>query len=201
MRGLRQAGFVIEHVEAGEDALSMAIDEIYDAIVLDIGLPGMSGLEVLASWRANNMAAPVLILTAHGTWSEKVDGLNLGADDYLTKPFHTPELVARINALVRRSTGLAQNTLTHEDLSLDLATGQLTRAGEALEMTALELRMLKYFMTRPGRVIPQSELVEHLYAMDDTRESNTIEVYVSRLRRKIGQDRIRTIRGLGYRFG
>lgn len=179
----------------------MAIDEVYDAIVLDIGLPGMSGLEVLASWRANSMAAPVLILTAHGTWSEKVDGLNLGADDYLTKPFHTPELVARINALVRRSTGLAQNTLTHEDLSLDPATGRLRRAGELIDLTALELRMLRYFMTRPGRVIPQSELVEHLYTMDDTRESNTIEVYISRLRRKIGPDRIRTIRGLGYRFG
>lgn len=201
MRGLQQAGFVVEHTETGEDALSMAIDETYDAIVLDIGLPGMSGLEVLAAWRANSMSAPVLILTAHGTWSEKVEGLNLGADDYLTKPFHTPELVARLNALVRRSAGLTHNTLSHEDLEMDLSTGRVTRSGQPIDMTALELRMLKYFMTRPGRVIPQSELVEHLYAMDDTRESNTIEVYISRLRRKIGSDRIRTIRGLGYRFG
>ncbi|MEZ5938248.1 MAG: response regulator transcription factor [Hyphomonadaceae bacterium] len=201
LRGLQQAGFVVEHARTGEDGLEMATMETYDAIVLDIGLPGMSGLEVLDAWRRQGLTTPVLILTAHGTWSEKVEGLNRGADDYLTKPFHTPELVARLNALVRRSTGLASNVLEHDDLRLDLATGQATVAGDSIDLTALELRMLKYFMTRPRRVVSQSELTEHLYSLDDARESNTVEVYVSRLRRKIGPDRIKTIRGLGYRFG
>lgn len=201
MRGLQQAGFVVEHAMNGEDAVSMAFDETYDAIVLDIGLPGMSGLEVLSIWRTKHMASPILILTAHGTWAEKVEGLNRGADDYLTKPFHTPELVARLNALVRRSAGLTHNLLAHQDLEMDLTTGQVTRSGEIVDLTALELRMLKYFMTRPGRIISQGELVEHLYAIDGTRESNTIEVYISRLRRKVGAERIKTIRSLGYRFG
>lgn len=175
--------------------------ETYDLAVLDIGLPGMSGLDVLDRWRRKGLTLPVLILTAHGTWSEKVDGLNRGADDYLTKPFHTPELVARVNALVRRSAGIASNVLSSGDLELDLGTGQARVAGRPVELTALELRMLRYFMTRPQRVISQSELTEHLYAMDGMRESNTVEVYVGRLRRKIGPDRIKTLRGLGYRFG
>lgn len=178
----------------------MGLDESYDAIVLDLGLPGMDGLQVLKGWRGKNVNTPVLVLTARGTWSEKVEGLNQGADDYLTKPFHLPELTARLNALLRRQSGTASNVLSHHGLTLNPATGEAHLNGELLDLTALEFRMLRYFMHRPNHVVSQGELTEHLYSLDDTRESNTIEVYISRLRRKIGAERIKTVRGLGYRF-
>lgn len=200
-RGLTQAGFVVERAVDGDDGFELGLQSQMDMIVLDLGLPGKPGLEVLKEWRARGVGTPVLILTARGTWTDKVSGLNEGADDYLTKPFHVPELVARLHALRRRGWGHASNILKHEDLTVNLATGEVTRGAELLELTALELRMLKYFMNRTRHVISQSELVEHLYNSDDMRESNTIEVYVGRLRRKIGAEKIKTLRGMGYRFG
>jgi DNA-binding response OmpR family regulator len=178
----------------------MGTEETYDAVVLDLGLPQMSGLDVLRKWRAFGLKMPVLILTARGSWPEKVDGLNAGADDYITKPFHIPEVAARLNALIRRSAGLASATHTHKGITLDTSAGKAFHDGRPIELTAKELRMLNYFMHRIGRVISQAELTEHLYSLDDSRESNTIEVYISRLRRKFGADLIKTIRGLGYRM-
>lgn len=200
-RGLTQAGFVVERAVDGDDGFELGLQSQMDMIVLDLGLPGKPGLEVLKEWRARGVSTPVLILTARGTWTDKVSGLNEGADDYLTKPFHVPELIARLHALRRRGWGHASNILKHDDLAVNLATGEVTRGDQLLELTALELRMLKYFMNRTRHVISQSELVEHLYNSDDMRESNTIEVYVSRLRRKIGAEKIKTLRGMGYRFG
>jgi len=200
-RGLTQAGFVVERAVDGDDGLELGMHPHIDIIVLDLGLPGKPGLEVLKEWRARNIATPVLVLTARGTWIDKVGGLNEGADDYLTKPFHMPELVARLHALRRRGWGRVTNVLTHEDLTINLGTGEVFLGEQSLDLTSLELRMLKYFMSRPRHLISQTELVEHLYNIEEMRESNTIEVYVGRLRRKIGAHRIKTVRGMGYRFG
>jgi DNA-binding response OmpR family regulator len=200
-RGLTQAGFVVDRAVDGDDGLELGLQPQIDMIVLDLGLPGRSGLDVLKEWRMRGVATPVLILTARGTWVDKVAGLNEGADDYLTKPFHLPELVARLHALRRRGWGHAANVLKHDDLTVNLATGEVICGDVPLELTALELRMLKYFMNRTRHVISQSELVEHLYSSEEMRESNTIEVYIGRLRRKIGADKIKTLRGMGYRFG
>lgn len=200
-RGLTQASFVVERAANGDDGLEIGLQPQIEIIVLDLGLPGMPGLEVLRQLRARGVTTPVLLLTARGTWVDKVSGLNEGADDYLTKPFHLPELIARLNALRRRSWGRASNLLEYQDVSVNLATGEVLLANVPLELTALELRMLKYFMNRVRHVVSQNELVEHLYSVDGMRESNTIEVYISRLRRKIGPDKIKTLRGLGYRFG
>ncbi len=178
----------------------MGNEDDFDAVVLDLGLPKMQGLDVLKQWRANNRQMPVLVLTARGSWAEKVDGLNAGADDYITKPFHIPEVAARLKALIRRSSGIASPILSHRGIVLDSANGHVTRDGEPVEVTARELKMLNYFLHRIGRIISQAELTEHLYSLDEARESNTIEVYVSRLRRKLGADVIKTIRGLGYRM-
>jgi DNA-binding response OmpR family regulator len=198
--GLAEAGFSVEYAFNGPDGLALGTDDSFDAAVLDLGLPQMQGLDVLKEWRRKSRNFPVLILTARGTWSEKVDGLNAGADDYITKPFHVPEVAARLKALIRRSAGQASSVLTHGPLTLDTTTGKATYDGVPIELTASELRMLNYFMHRIGRIVSQSELTEHLYATADSRESNTIEVYVSRLRRKTSTDLIKTIRGLGYRM-
>lgn len=198
--GLEELGLVVEHAVDGADGYVMGKDENYDAAILDLGLPKMQGLEVLRLWRAEGLKLPVLVLTARGMWSEKVEGLNAGADDYITKPFHIPEVDARLKALIRRNSGLAAPVITHGNISLDTASGRVNLNGKPVEITARELRMLNYFMHRIGRIISQAELTEHLYALDDTRESNTIEVYVSRLRRKLGADIITTVRGLGYRM-
>jgi len=198
--GLGPAGFTVERADNGADGFSMGMDDTYAAAILDLGLPEMQGLDVLKQWRAADRKIPVLILTARGTWAEKVDGLNAGADDYITKPFHIPEVVARLKALIRRSMGIASPVLTHRDISLDTASNRVLLEGAPVELTASELKMLNYFMHRIGRVVSQAELTEHLYALDETRESNTIEVYVSRLRRKLGADVITTVRGLGYRM-
>lgn len=198
--GLRPAGFVVDRAKNGEDGYTMGAHDQFDAAILDLGLPRMQGLTVLRKWRADKRDMPVLILTAHGTWTEKVEGLNAGADDYITKPFHIPEVVARLRALMRRKSGAADPVLTHKDISLDTVAGKATVGGKEVELTASELRMLTYFMHRPGRVISQSELMEHLYALEESAESNTIEVYISRLRRKLGRNVITTVRGLGYRM-
>ncbi len=198
--GLEALGFAVEHATDGADGYLMGKEENYDAAILDLGLPKMQGLDVLRRWRAEGSNLPVLVLTARGMWSEKVEGLNAGADDYITKPFHIPEVDARLKALIRRNSGLAAPVVTHGNVSLDTASGRVTLNGEPIDVTARELRMLNYFMHRIGRIISQAELTEHLYALDDSRESNTIEVYVSRLRRKLGADIITTVRGLGYRM-
>ena len=198
--GLRPEGFVVDRADNGEDGYVMGAQEQFDAVILDLGLPNMEGLAVLRKWRAEGRDMPILILTARGTWTEKVEGLNAGADDYITKPFHIPEVVARVRALIRRKSGSASPVLTHKDITLDTVTGKATLGGRGVELTASELRMLSYFMHRVGRVISQSELMEHLYTLEASAESNTIEVYVSRLRRKLGREVITTVRGLGYRM-
>ena len=198
--GLTQAGFTVERADNGFDGYAMGADDDFDEAVLDLGLPEMEGLEVLRRWRREGHALPVLVLSARGTWSEKVDGLNAGADDYISKPFHVPEVAARLKALIRRTSGHATPVLTHGRLTLDTAAGRVTLDDKPVDLTARELRMLNYFMHRIGRIISQADLIEHLYTLDGSRESNTIEVYVSRLRRKLGPDVIKTVRGLGYRM-
>ncbi len=198
--GLSQAGFTVERADNGTDGYTMGLDEEYAAAVLDLGLPEMQGIDVLKRWRSAHRALPVLILTARGTWAEKVDGLNAGADDYVTKPFHVPEVAARLRALVRRASGLSSAVLTHRGIELDTGSGSVLLNGTPIKLTAREMKMLTYFLHRIGRIVSQAELAEHLYALEDSRESNTIEVYVSRLRRKLGADIITTVRGLGYRM-
>lgn len=198
--GLSQAGFTVERADNGTDGYTMGLDEEYAAAVLDLGLPEMQGIDVLKRWRAAHRTLPVLILTARGTWAEKVDGLNAGADDYVTKPFHVPEVAARLRALVRRASGIASAVLTHRGVELDTGSGCVLLNGTPVKLTAREMKMLTYFLHRVGRIVSQAELAEHLYALEDSRESNTIEVYISRLRRKLGSDIITTVRGLGYRM-
>ena len=200
MDGLAGAGFTVERAETGTDGYCMGKEQDYDAVILDLGLPEMEGMEVLKRWRAEGALMPVLVLTARGSWTEKIEGLNAGADDYITKPFHVPEIAARLRALIRRTSGHATSIISHRDIKLDLGSGRVTCADKPVELTAREIRMLTYFMHRLGRIIPQSELAEHLYALEEMRESNTIEVYISRLRRKLGADLITTVRGLGYRM-
>lgn len=198
--GLTPAGFTVERADNGVDGHAMGTDGTYAAAILDLGLPEMEGIAVLKKWRAEGVALPVLILTARGTWAEKVDGLNAGADDYVSKPFHVPEVAARLKALIRRASGIASPVLSHREISVDTSSGKVTQNGALVELTARELKMLTYFLHRIGRIISQAELTEHLYTLDESRESNTIEVYISRLRRKLGADLITTVRGLGYRM-
>jgi len=197
---LTDAGYAVDHAPDGEEAYFLGETEPYDAIVLDLGLPKIDGVSVLERWRRAHVGTPVLILTARGAWSEKVAGFDAGADDYLTKPFHTEELLARLRALLRRSAGRAEPSLVCGALTLDPKAARATVAGEPLRLTSLEYRLLHYLMMHQGRVISRTELVEHLYDQDFDRDSNTIEVFVGRLRKKIGPDRIETLRGLGYRL-
>jgi two-component system OmpR family response regulator len=190
----------VDRAKNGEDGLSMGSLETFDAAILDLGLPSMEGISVLRNWRSANRDMPVLILTARGTWTEKVEGLNAGADDYITKPFHVEEVLARLRALIRRKSGAANSVISHKEISLDTVAGRATIGGRSVELTASELRMLTYFLHRVDRIISQQELTEHLYDVETSAESNTIEVYVSRLRRKFGRDIITTVRGLGYRM-
>lgn len=199
--GLGEAGFTVDYVVDGDEALYVGETQDFDAVVLDLGLPKLNGLEVLRRWRRGGRNMPVLVLTARDAWTERVEGLNAGADDYLGKPFRSAEVVARLRALLRRSAGGASPVLRVGDIALDAAAGTVTLAGTPVEMTARELQILGYLMHRVGRIVSQAELIDHVYAMHDTRESNTIEVYVARLRKKLGRDTIRTIRGLGYRLG
>ena len=197
---LADAGYAVDYAPDGEEAQFLGETEPYDAVVLDLGLPKTDGVTVLERWRKAGMASPVLILTARGAWSEKVAGFDAGADDYLTKPFHTEELLARLRALVRRAAGHAQPALASGALRLDPKAARASVDGEPLRLTSLEYRLLHYLMLHQGRVISRTELVEHLYDQDFDRDSNTIEVFVGRLRKKIGPDRIETVRGLGYRI-
>lgn len=197
---LADAGYAVDHAPDGEEAQFLGETEPYDAVILDLGLPKVDGVSVLERWRRGNVSTPVLILTARGAWSEKVAGFDAGADDYLTKPFHTEELLARLRALLRRSAGHAAPSLSVGGLRLDPRAARASVNGEPLRLTSLEYRLLHYLMMHHGRVISRTELVEHLYDQDFDRDSNTIEVFIGRVRKKIGSDRIDTVRGLGYRL-
>ncbi len=199
-RALADAGYAVDHAPDGEEAAFLGETEPYDAIILDLGLPKIDGAAVLEGWRRAALITPVLILTARGAWSEKVASFDAGADDYLTKPFHTEELLARLRALVRRSAGHATPNLSCGALRLDPRAARASVAGEPLRLTSLEYRLLHYMIMHHERVISRTELVEHLYDQDFDRDSNTIEVFIGRLRKKIGPDRVETIRGLGYRL-
>ena len=199
-QALTDAGYAVDQAPDGEEAAFLGENEPYDAVVLDLGLPKIDGVSVLEGWRRKNVHVPVLILTARGAWNEKVAGFDAGADDYLTKPFHTEELLARLRALLRRSAGHAAPSLACGALRLDPRAARATVAGEPLRLTSLEYRLLYYLMMHQGRVISRTELVEHLYDQDFDRDSNTIEVFIGRVRKKIGPERVETVRGLGYRL-
>ena len=195
---LRQALYVVDLARDGEEAQFLGDTETYDVVILDLGLPRRDGLSVLQHWRRGGRDMPVLILTARDTWREKVAGLRAGADDYLAKPFELEELLARVEALIRRASGHASPVLECEPISLDLASTRVLLEGDPLQLTALEFRTLAHLMRNRGRVVSKTELTEHLYDQDFDRDSNVIEVLINRLRHKLGSDRIRTHRGLGY---
>ncbi len=201
VQALSAHGYVTDTARDGEDGQFLGQTEPYDAIILDLGLPVRDGIAVLQSWRQQGMKTPVLVLTARNTWSDKVTGLRAGADDYLAKPFHMEELIARVEALIRRDKGAVRTLLRCGDVELDAATGCVTRRGEAVVLTALEHRLLAYMMHRPNAVISKAELTEHIYDQSFDKDSNVIEVLVNRLRKKFGQDFIKTRRGLGYVIG
>lgn len=200
IQALNEAGYVADAAPDGVEAAFMGETEPYDAIVLDLGLPGRDGLSVLRDWRAAGRAMPVLILTARGTWQEKVEGMDAGADDYLAKPFRMEELLARLRALIRRAGGQSSPALTCGPVSLDTRTGRVTVSGTPVILTAHEQRVLSYMMHHQGRILSRTELTEHIYAQDFDRDSNTIEVFIGRLRRKLGANVIHTERGQGYRM-
>lgn len=197
---LAGAGYVVEGSADGREAHFLGETEAYDAAVLDLGLPQMDGLTVLKKWRAAGRAFPVLILTARDGWHEKVAGIDAGADDYLAKPFHMEELLARLRALIRRAGGHAASELVCGPLSLDTRTSRARVDGQALALTAHEYRVLAYLMHHRGEVVSRGELTEHIYAQDFERDSNTVEVFIGRLRKKLPAGLIETVRGLGYRL-
>jgi len=197
---LKDAGYAADLACDGEEAAYLGEVETYDAAVLDLGLPKLDGLSVLRRWRATGRRLPVIILTARDRWTEKVQALNAGADDYLTKPFMMPELLARLNALIRRAAGQASSELLLGPLMIDMAGKQVLVRGLPVRLTALEYGLLTYLALHAGRVISKTELTEHLYDQDFDRDSNVIEVMIGRLRRKLGIEIIETLRGLGYRL-
>ena len=198
---LKTAGFVPDHTADGIEAEFLGNEEPYDVIVLDLGLPGKPGLDVLTSWRSAGNCTPVLVLTARDAWHERVDGLKAGADDYLGKPFHIEELIARIEAIIRRGSGQLGRFLEAPGLRLDEERQLVSlEDGGTIELTGTEFRLLRYFMLNPGKILSKTRLTEHVYAQDFDRDSNVIEVYVRRLRGRIGKERIVTQRGQGYVF-
>lgn len=202
MSALSRQGYAVDWLADGRDAQYQGLSEPYDLIVLDLGLPGLPGLEVLAYWRSQGMSTPVLILTARGSWSERIEGLKAGADDYLTKPFHPEELQLRIQALLRRARGLAnQPKLEAAGLHLDENRQSVSRDGTEIQLTSAEFRLLRYFMLHPQQILSKSHLSEHLYDGENERDSNVIEVHVNHLRRKLGRSVIETRRGQGYLYG
>ena len=197
---LDEAGYAVDVAHDGEEGHFLGDTEPYDAVVLDLGLPKLDGLTVLERWRQAGRGMPVLILTARDRWNEKVAGIDAGADDYVTKPFHIEEVLARLRALVRRAAGHASHELVCGDLRVDTRASRVTVDGNPIKLTALEYRLLAYLMHHQDRVVSRTELVEHLYDQNFDRDSNTIEVFVGRLRKKLGVDLIKTVRGLGYRL-
>lgn len=195
-----EAGYVVDKACDGEEGHYLGDTEPYDAVVLDIGLPEMDGITVLENWRREGRNMPVLILTARDRWNDKVSGIDAGADDYVTKPFHIEEVLARVRALIRRSAGHAASLIECGNLQLDTRTSKVTLDGGPVKLTSHELRLLSYFMHHQDRVLSRTELTEHLYDQDFDRDSNTIEVFIGRLRKKLGGQYIETVRGLGYRL-
>lgn len=197
-RALSAAGYVVETVRNGEDAWFRGDTEDYGAIVLDLGLPGMDGLAVLKRWRANGRAMPVLILTARGSWAERVDGIDAGADDYLAKPFRMEELLARLRSIVRRSVGQASSRIVAGDVELDERQMKVTLRGVPVALSPLEYRLIAFLLRHRGRVVSQQELEENVYGHGEDHESNALEVLVGRVRKKLGAGLIETRRGFGY---
>jgi two-component system OmpR family response regulator len=197
---LEAAGYAVDRAADGEEAAFLGASEPFDAAILDLGLPKIDGLTVLRQWRRAGNSIPVVILTARAGWTEKVEGIDAGADDYLAKPFHMEELLARLRAVVRRAAGLASAELACGPIRLDTRSGRVDIDGMPVALTAQEYKILAYLMHRPGAVVSRTELTEHIYAQDFDRDSNTIEVFVARLRRKLGVDAIETVRGRGYRL-
>jgi two-component system OmpR family response regulator len=197
---LSQAGYAVDCAADGERAEFLGQTERYDAVVLDLGLPRIDGLTVLRRWRDAGLAVPVLVLTARGSWHDKVEGIDGGADDYVAKPFRIEELLARLRALIRRASGPVTPELRCGAVVLDPRVSKVTLDGAAVRLTGHEFRVLSYLMHHQGRVVSQAELTEHIYAQHFDRESNTVEVFVARLRRKLGASFIETVRGLGYRI-
>jgi two-component system, OmpR family, response regulator len=197
-RALSAAGYVVETVKDGEEAWFRGDTEDYGAIVLDLGLPKMDGLSVLKRWRTNGRNIPVLILTARGSWAERVDGIDAGADDYLPKPFRMEELLARLRAIVRRSAGHASSVVEVGDVALDERQMKVTVRGVPIALSQLEYRLVSYLVLHRGRVVSQQELEENVYGLGEDRDSNALEVLVGRVRRKLGTDLIETRRGFGY---
>jgi two-component system OmpR family response regulator len=195
---LEQAGYVVDRAFDGEEGHFLGDTEPYDAIVLDIGLPKKDGISVLEEWRRAGRLMPVLILTARDRWSDKVCGFDAGADDYVAKPFHMEEVLARLRALLRRATGHATDELACGPVKVDTRAGRVVVDGNPIRLTSHEYRLLAYLMHHTGRIVSRAELVEHLYDQDFDRDSNTIEVFVGRLRKKLGVEVIQTARGLGY---
>lgn len=195
---LRDADYVVDTAFDGEEGHFLGDTEPYDAVVLDLGLPKRDGVSVLEQWRADGRNMPVLLLTARDRWSDKVQAFDAGADDYVAKPFHMEEVLARLRALLRRAAGHATSELSCGPVVLDTKAGRVIVDGNPVRLTSHEYRLLSYLMHHTGRVISRSELVEHLYDQDFDRDSNTIEVFVGRLRKKLGVDIIQTVRGLGY---
>lgn len=197
---LEDAGYAVDASMDGEDAHFMGETESYDAIILDLGLPVLDGISILKKWRKADIDTPVLILTARDSWSEKVEGLDAGADDYVPKPFQIEEVLARLRALIRRAAGQTSVEISIGTLILNSASSKVTVDGAPIKLTAQEYKLLSYMMHHPNKVISRTELTEHIYDQDFDRDSNTIEVFVTRIRKKIGLDIIKTIRGLGYQI-
>ena len=197
---LTDAGYAVDSAKDGEEGYFLGETEPYDVVILDIGLPKMDGISILEQWRRAERNMPVIILTARDRWSDKVQGMDAGADDYVAKPFHMEELLARVRAQVRRGSGHAKNEIECGQLRLDTKSARVTYDGQPVKLTSHEYRLLAYMMHHNGRVVSRTELVEHLYEQDFDRDSNTIEVFIGRLRKKIPGDLIKTVRGLGYRL-
>ena len=198
---LREAGYAVDTAADGARVDFLARTEQYDAILLDLGLPKIDGLTLLRRWRESAVATPVLVLTARGSWHEKVQGIDSGADDYVAKPFQMEEVLARLRALIRRASGQVTPQLRCGDVALDPRSSRVTLRGAPVKLTSHEFRVLSYLMHHHDRTVSQSELSDHIYAADLDRDSNTVEVFVARLRRKLGADTIETVRGAGYRMG
>ena len=199
-KALADAGYAVEVTSDGLRAEFLGQTEQYDAVVLDLGLPKLDGLTVLRRWRDHGISVPVIVLTARSSWTEKVQGIDGGADDYVAKPFQMEEVLARLRGLIRRASGQVQSDLRAGDIALDPRAARVTRGGTPVKLTSHEFRVLAYLMHQHGRVVPQSELTEHIYASAADRDSNTVEVFIARLRRKLGAGAIETVRGLGYRM-
>jgi two-component system OmpR family response regulator len=197
---LETSGFVAESVASAESALDLPDPENWSALVVDIGLPGMDGFDLVRRWRQKGFDTPIIILSARGSWQEKVEGLNAGADDYVVKPVRGEELLARLNALVRRAAGQTHAKLEAGEIMMDPGARMVWRNKSQIELTQIEYRLLHLFLLKPGHILSQGEILDHLYPMAEERDFNTVEVHIGRLRKKVGKTAIATIRGLGYRF-